>query len=431
MKVCKFGGTSMATAQSLKQLKEIILSDSERKFIVVSAPGKRFKGDVKITDLLYKAHNERGLTPSINEVKARFLELCKELDVNLDVDFLIDEIRENIKNNTATVDYMASRGEFLAAKFMAKFLGFEFIEAGDYIKFRVDGSFDAEVTNDLVSELKSIKTGAVIAGFYGRMPNKEIKTFSRGGSDVTGAIIARGIDATVYENWTDVNGFMAADPTIVTNPKKIDVLSFEELRELAYMGASVLHPESIFPLLQKAIPINIKNSFEPTNEGTMILKCVKNYDMPTVTGIAGHKGSSTIILHKAMMGAEIGVIRRILSILERHGLSFEHIPTGIDTVSLVLSTDISKEVEEKLVLDIKGTVNPNSIEVVHNMALIAVVGHGMAKTKGVAARMFGALYKADINICMIDQGSSEMNIIIGVEERDYEGAIKAIYGEFF
>ncbi|MCL2630893.1 MAG: aspartate kinase [Firmicutes bacterium] len=433
MKVCKFGGTSMASAETFKGLKKIILSDKERKFIVVSAPGKRFKGDAKVTDLLYSAYDEKvkfgRAGDSIGEIINRFKEICTELKLTTDIEKEVREIEKKINQSTSP-DYSASRGEYLAGKVMAEFLGFKFVDAGDIIKFRVDGSFDPDSTNDLVAELKNEKGGVVIPGFYGRMPNKEIRTFSRGGSDVTGAIIARGVDATVYENWTDVNGFMASDPNVVENPVKINTLSYAELRELSYMGASVLHPESIFPVMYAGIPINVKNSFEPQNEGTMIVKSVSG-DTPIVTGIAGRKGVATITLYKSMMNNELGFGRRVLSVLERNGVSFEHLPTGIDTMCIVLSDSFLKGTEEKLIDEIKGKVNPDSIEVIHNLALIAVVGHGMAKSKGVAAKIFTALYNANVNIRMIDQGSSEMNIIIGVEEKEYEASIRAIYGAFF
>ena len=306
------------------------------------------------------------------------------------------------------------------------------VDAGDIIKFKHDGTFDSELTNDLVKKYKGYTKGVVIPGFYGRMPDKTIKTFTRGGSDFTGAIIARGVSAKVYENWTDVNGFLVTDPRLVDNPCHIEVLSYEELRELSYMGAGVLHPDSIFPVQIDKIPINIRNTFEPTHKGTLILSSTKGYDIPKVTGIAGRKGNTTISLKKAMMNGEIGFCRKVLSVLERHGLSVEHVPTGIDTMSIVLSEKGFKGLDEnKLVDDIRGAVNPDHIEVTHSLALIAVVGHGMANSRGVAATIFNALYKAGVNVRMIDQGSSELNIIVGVEEKDYNTSIKAIYSAFF
>ncbi|MDR2266107.1 MAG: aspartate kinase [Christensenellaceae bacterium] len=434
MIVCKFGGTSMATAESITKVKNIIQSNPDRKIIVVSAPGKRFKSDSKITDLLYSAYNESLKSDvganSLSEVKERFESLAKELSLNIDINKYIDEIKTGLLN-ASTADYAASRGEYLSARIMAAVLGFKFIDAGDIIKFRYDGSYDADTTKDLVSKLKNSKTGIVIPGFYGRMPDKSIKTFTRGGSDVTGAIIAGGVSAELYENWTDVSGFMAADPTIVENPKWIDSLSYAELRELSYMGANVLHPDSIFPLREIGVPINIKNTFAPEVRGTMILKSVANDQRPIITGIAGKKGNTIIALSKSMMNSELGFGRKVLSVLERNGVSFEHIPTGIDTMSIIVSGKLPDNTRDKLVDDIKGNVNPDTIEITDSISLIAIVGHGMANRKGTAAKICTALYSADINIRMIDQGSSEMNVIVGVEDADYTNAIRALYKAFF
>ncbi len=435
MKVCKFGGTSMATAESIRTVKKIIESDSERRFVVVSAPGKRFSSDIKITDMLYDAYNEKLETGScrykISAIRTRFVELAKELGVDVDMNKYVDEVEEGILASTSP-DYAASRGEYLSAILMSAVLGFKMVDAGDIIKFKHDGTFDSELSNDLVKKYAGDGQGIVIPGFYGRMPDKSIKTFTRGGSDFTGAIIARGVKAKVYENWTDVNGFLVCDPRLVSNPKHISVLSYEELRELSYMGASVLHPDSIFPVQIDKIPINIRNTFEPEHPGTMILHSTEGYKLPKVTGIAGRKGNTTIALKKAMMNSEIGFCRKVLSVLERNGLSVEHIPTGIDTMSIVLSESGFKGLDEnKLVDDIRGAVNPDFIKVIHNVALIAVVGHGMANSRGVAATVFTALYKAGVNVRMIDQGSSELNIIVGVEEKDYNESIRAIYSAFF
>ncbi|MFI3229523.1 MAG: aspartate kinase [Bacillota bacterium] len=433
MKVCKFGGTSMSTSESIRQVASIIKADSARKYVVVSAPGKRFKGDTKVTDLLYAAYAEKDTNggEAIEEIRERFRALVNELNLKIDIDSVIDEVEQGIKASTSA-DYAASRGEYLSGVVMAAFLGYKFVDAGDIIKFNTAGEFDAESTNDLVSGIKKYAEGVVIPGFYGRMPNKDIKTFSRGGSDVTGSIIARGVNADLYENWTDVNGFMVTDPRIVTNPRIMDVLSYEELRELAYMGASVLHPDSIFPLRANGTAINIRNTFEPEAKGTFIVPSTAGYEnLPTVTGIAGKTGNITITITKSLMNSELGFGRKILSVLERNGVSFEHMPTGIDTMSIVITEAGLKCSIDKVVDGIKGAVNPDTIEVTHSLALIAVVGHGMANEIGTAAKIFNALYEASINIRMIDQGSSEMNIIIGVEECDYESAIRAIYSAFF
>lgn len=435
MKVCKFGGTSMATTQSILQVKSIIDRDPERKFIVVSAPGKRFSNDVKITDMLYAAYDEKvafgTCKSSMKVIRERFLGLCEELGLDIDMNKYLDEVEEGIMNSTSS-DYAASRGEYLSAIVVSAVLGFKMIDAGDIIKFNNNGIFDAELTNDLVKKYADYTDGIVIPGFYGRMPDKTIKTFTRGGSDFTGAIIARGIGARIYENWTDVNGFMVTDPRIVENPKHISVLSYEELRELSYMGAGVLHPDSIFPVQIDNIPINIRNTFDPENEGTMIMDNTAGYVLPVVTGIAGRKGNTTILIKKAMMNGELGFCRKVLTVLERHGISVEHIPTGIDTMGIVLSdAGLKNADEEKIISDIRGMVNPDFIKISHSLALIAVVGHGMVNQLGTAAKIFTALYEAGVNIRMIDQGSSELNIIVGVEEKDYNASIRAIYNAFF
>ena len=435
MKVCKFGGTSMATTESILQVKSIIESDPERKFVVVSAPGKRFSNDTKITDLLYSAYDEKvefgTCKSSMKVIRERFVGLCNELGLDVDINKYLDEVEEGIIKSTSS-DYAASRGEYLSAIVVSAVLGFKMVDAGDIIKFNNNGVFDAELTNDLVKKYADYTDGIVIPGFYGRMPDKTIKTFTRGGSDFTGAIIARGIGARIYENWTDVNGFMVTDPRIVKNPKHIAVLSYEELRELSYMGASVLHPDSIFPVQIDNIPINIRNTFEPENEGTMIMDNTEGYVLPVVTGIAGRKGNTTISIKKAMMNGELGFCRKVLTVLERHGISVEHIPTGIDTMGIVLSeAGIKNADEEKVISDIRGMVNPDFIKISHSLALIAVVGHGMVNQLGTAAKIFTALYEAGVNIRMIDQGSSELNIIIGVEEKDYAASISAIYNAFF
>lgn len=437
MKVCKFGGTSMATASALGKVRQIIESDPMRRFVVVSAPGKRFSGDEKVTDLLYQAFEEKlvdgNCHSTMTKIRDRFLSIRDELKLDLDIEKYLDEVEEGI-NRSENQDYAASRGEYLSAVLVANYLNYELIDAEEIVKFNIDGFYDSEITEDRISMLKDRTEGVVIPGFYGRKPDGEIKTFTRGGSDFTGAIVAGAIDATVYENWTDVNGFMIADPKIVKNPFYIDVISYEELRELSYMGASVLHPDSVFPVQAKNIPINIRNTFEPQNPGTMILAKSARDDVDDypVTGIAGRKGNATINLKKSMMNNELGFVRRVLSVLERCGISVEHIPTGIDTMSVVLSEKGFEIVpEEKVINDIKIAVNPDFIEVTHSLSLIAIVGHGMAKRKGTAARVFSALAKSNINVRMIDQGSSEINIIVGVENKDFENSIRSIYDEFF
>lgn len=433
IKVCKFGGTSMATADSIRQVADIVKADASRRFVIVSAPGKRFADDLKITDQLYKcfdAVEKRGeCACEFEAIKQRFSDLAKELNIKTDFEELYDEIEQDIIKSKQP-DYAASTGEYLSALIFAEYTGFEFIDAKDIIAFDENGAFNAEYTNDLVSQkLKSIKGAAVIPGFYGSMPNGEIKTFSRGGSDVTGAIIARGINAEVYENWTDVSGFMVADPRIVENPKSIKYISYRELRELSYMGANVLHPDSIFPVKQAGIPINIKNTFKPEDEGTLICAEVVSHER-LVTGIAGKKNFTSILIEKSMMNNEIGFARRVLSVLERHGMSIEHVPSGIDTLSVVIADSEIGNKMEKVLAGIRDAVSPDKIELQCNLSLIATVGHGMSFKPGTASRLFSALSRHGVNVRMIDQGSSEMNIIVAVANESYEKAINAIYEEF-
>ena len=435
IKVAKFGGTSMANKEAILKVKDIVQSDSERRFIVVSAPGKRFKGDEKITDLLLASYEEKNNSGDCHiyfgKVRDRFKEIVNDFGLKIDIDKYLDEIEENINKSTSS-DYAASRGEYLSALVMSEILGFEFVDSADIIKFNKKGNFDASYTNDLVSSRLSIANGAVIPGFYGTMPDGTIKTFTRGGSDYTGSIIARGVQADVYENWTDVDGFMTADPRIVDKPHIIDYLSYEELRELSYMGASVLHPSSIFPLQSTNIPINVRNTFNPSAVGTFILHDTSDKKTSLITGIAGRTGFTTFFVRKALMNNEVGFCRKILSIFEHYDISIEHMPTGIDTMSLIVPNDhLTEGLEFDIIEKIRGEVNPDVIFVYKNIALIAIVGHGMSNQTGTAARVFTALAKANINIKMIDQGSSEINIIVGVNGDDLNRSIAAIYHEFF
>lgn len=436
VKVVKFGGTSMADDQNINRSAEIVLSDPERKYVIVSAPGKRFKDDIKVTDLLYHAYEEKAKFGTVGEafeqIRDRFREISAKLNLDWDADKTLDEVEEGI-NNSDDPQYAASRGEYLSAIVMAKRLNFTFIDAAEVVKFNRKGVFDAQATNDVLSaRLQEISGGAVIPGFYGADPDGNIRTFSRGGSDVSGAIVARAAKAAVYENWTDVNGFMTTDPRIVENPLPIPELSYEELRELSYMGASVLHPESIFPIKDLKMPINIRNTFQPSHPGTMILAEKKPQSDRVVTGIAGTKGNVVLTVEKAMMNAEIGFVRKILTVLEEFSISFEHMPTGIDTMSLVFSgAELKEGVIERLRHVINKRVNPDRITVDEGIALIAVVGEGMANKIGTSAKIFNALADANINIRMIDQGSSEMNVIVGVRDVRYEEAVKVIYQAFF
>ena len=434
MKVCKFGGTSMANASTIKRVVNIIEDDPSRKYIVVSAPGKRNSADVKVTDALYACFNEVQKTGNCDStfltVAKRFHEIVNELGVDVDLDENLKVIKEGIEASK-TPDYAASRGEYLSAKILAAKLGYDFVDADEIIKFNEKGELLLNYSLDAVKAKLSKLDYAVIPGFYGSDTNGKVHTFSRGGSDITGAIVARAMKADVYENWTDVDGFLTADPRIVDNPTTITCLSYKELRELSYMGAEVMHPESIFPVHSVGLPINIKNTFNPSHPGTMIVKTAEQDDGNSViTGVSGQKGFTIINIEKDMMNNEIGFARRVLSILEYEGISFEHVPSGIDTMSLVIRDEYLGEKMQKILQKIKESVNADNVEIHSGLSLVAIVGHNMASRLGTAATAFKALADAHINVRMIDQGSSELNIIVGVDTCDYEKAINAIYYAF-
>lgn len=433
VKVLKFGGSSLADANQFRRVAEIINSEPERRYIVASAPGKRNSGDIKVTDLLYKCYelaaNEEDITKVFEEIKSRYNDIIKELNIELDLNDIFEKIHMSMLHNSGR-DYIASRGEYLNAKILAKFLGYSFIDAKKVIFFREDGSFDSEKTNDVLSEYLSRHERAVIPGFYGSMPNGTIKTFSRGGSDITGSIVARAARATVYENWTDVSGFLMADPRCINNPKVIDIITYKELRELSYMGATVLHEDAIFPVRYSKIPINIKNTNRPEDRGTFIVPETDYISDDVITGIAGRTGFATITIEKDMMNSELGFGRRVLQVIEENGVSFEHFPSGIDTMTVVVPAHDLHAKRADIMSGICKAVNPQNISVEENLALIAIVGRGMVKAKGTAARIFTALANNGVNIRMIDQGSCELNIIVGVDSNDYIVALKAIYNEF-
>ena len=433
LKVLKFGGSSLADAEHFRQVAEIIKSDPTRRYIVASAPGKRTSTDTKVTDLLYKCYalavNEEDVTKVFDEIKERYDSIINDLGIDLDLTPTYEKIRQSLLHNTGR-DYIASRGEYLNAMILAKYLGFDFIDAKKVIFFNEDGSFNADKTNEVMREALSIREYAVIPGFYGSMPNGTIKTFSRGGSDITGSIVARAASATLYENWTDVSGFLMADPRIIENPKPIKSITYKELRELSYMGATVLHEDAIFPVRYSKIPINIRNTNRPEDKGTFIVPQTDDISDYIITGIAGRTGFSSITVEKAMMNMELGLGRKVLQVLEENGISFEHFPSGIDTMTVIVSTKALAEKRADVLAGICKNINPENVFVEENMALLAVVGRGMVKTKGTAARIFTSLAKANVNIRMIDQGSSELNIIIGVDANDYITAINAIYNEF-
>ncbi|ABR49535.1 aspartate kinase [Alkaliphilus metalliredigens QYMF] len=432
--VSKFGGSSLADSKQFNKVKEIVLSNKNRRYIVPSAPGKRHEKDYKMTDLLYlcQQHVEQGVPfdEVYKIIEKRYIDICLELGLTLDMKTILNEIKDNITAG-ASADYAASRGEYLNGLILASLLKYEFIDASELIIFSENGQFDSEATQKRVNQtLKSIEK-AVIPGFYGAMESGQIKTFSRGGSDVTGAIIARGVGAHLYENWTDVSGFCMADPRIVENPQYIKKITYRELRELSYMGASVLHEEAIFPVKRESIPIRIKNTNAPEDVGTLIVDDLSpvNYTR-TITGIAGKKDFTVIAIEKMLMNAEKGFIHKLLTILEANGISAEHMPSSIDSISLVISDKGLKNNIQKVINEIRVQTNPDSIVAYPNMALIAVVGRGMIKTKGISAKVFGALAKEGINVRMITQGSSELNIIVGIENSDFERGISVLYKVF-
>ena len=433
LKVVKFGGSSLADADHFRRVAEIIKSDPDRRYVVASAPGKRFAGDSKVTDLLYKCYaiaaDEGDITEIFEEIKGRYNAIIDDLGIDIDLTEAYEKIRTSLLHSTGR-DYIASRGEYLNSMILAKYIGYSFIDAKKVIFFNEDGSFNAEKTNTVMRERLSGHERAVIPGFYGSMPNGTVKTFTRGGSDITGSIIARAVSATLYENWTDVSGVLMADPRVIDNPDVIDVITYKELRELSYMGATVLHEEAIFPVRYSKIPINIRNTNKPEEKGTFIVPFTDKPNNNIVTGIAGKTGFSTITIEKDMMNSDLGFARRATQVIEECGIPFEHCPSGIDTLTLVVSTDILDKKRGDVLSGICKSVNPDNIFVEDNLALIAVVGRGMIKAKGTAARVFTSLANADINVRMIDQGSSELNIIIGVDSNDYVAAMNAIYREF-
>ena len=433
LKVLKFGGSSLADAEHFRAVADIVKSEPNRRYVVASAPGKRFSSDTKVTDMLYKCYEllvaEENYMEVFDAIVERYDGIIRDLELDLDLTDIYEKIRVSLVHNSGR-DYLASRGEYLNAMILAKYLDFDFIDARKVIFFNEDGSFNADKTNDVLRDYLLRHEYAVIPGFYGSMPNGTIKTFSRGGSDITGSIVARAAGATVYENWTDVSGFLMADPKCIDNPKPIAKITYKELRELSYMGATVLHEESIFPVRYSKIPINIRNTNRPEDKGTFIVSQTDEISEDVITGIAGKIGFSTIRIEKDMMNSELGFGRRVLQVLEENGISFEHFPSGIDTMTVVVGTKELQKKRADILAGICKMVNPENIFVEENLALIAIVGRGMVKAKGTAARIFTALANAGVNIRMIDQGSCELNIIVGVDSNDYITALRAIYNEF-
>ena len=431
LKVCKFGGSSLADAEHFLKVRAIINSDPERKVVVVSAPGKRFSDDVKITDMLLLCHSmlEQGLdiAPVFQKIRTRYKEIVQDLNVDIHIDALLDET-ENDMRTIATKDFMASRGEYLCGKIIATWLGARFVEPAEFLQIESSGLIKEETYERLGEQLKGDGL-VVMPGFYGCTPSGKVKTFSRGGSDISGAVAARAVRAELYENWTDVNGFMMADPRLVENPKHIETLTYKELRELAYMGANVLHDESIYPVSEPGIPIEIKNTNDPDGSFTRIV-ARRPKDDRIVTGIAGRKDFYLIQIEKILMNKMVRFGRRFLQIFESHGVNFEHAPTGIDTMSVIVRKEFIGEQLPSILEEIKRTLQPDRLEVTDNLALIATVGQGMIRCVGFAGRLCTALSKRGINLQVIDLGSTQDNMIVGVELNDFEEAVRAIYEEF-
>lgn len=432
-KVVKFGGSSLASAEQFVKVGNIIHADEDRKFVVPSAPGKRFDKDTKVTDMLYAcyalAERDHNFNAEIAQIEKRYQEIIDGLRLDLDLSSEFDRIIDNFKRKAGS-NYAASRGEYLNGIIMAEYLGYEFVDPAEAIRFNEAGVFDADVTQVLLSKRLEGVERAVIPGFYGAMEDGTVVTFSRGGSDITGSIVAKAIQADVYENWTDVSGFLIADPRIIENPKGIDTITYGELRELSYMGAGVLHEDAIFPVRKQGIPINIRNTNQPEDEGTWIVGNTCKKSKYTITGIAGKKGFASINIEKDMMNAEIGFGRKVLQVFEEYDISFEHMPSGIDTLNVMVHQTEFADKEQNILSGISKAVNPDHIEIQSDLALIAVVGRCMKSQRGTVGRIFAALAHANVNVRMIDQGSSEQNVIIGVSNEDFETAIRAIYTIF-
>ena len=434
MIVCKFGGSSLADAYQFQKVKDIVSADPQRRYVVCSAPGRNPEHGHKITDLLYLCHQHARAAISFDEVfdhiADRFRAIAEKLNVDVSLEARLTDIRTRIANETSP-DYAASRGEFLCGLILARYLGFDFIDPAEIVFFGPARKLDSEKTQKAISERLSWHKQAVIPGFYGADPEGSVVVFSRGGSDVTGALIARGAQADVYENWTDISGLRMADPRIVDTPLRIETVTYRELRELSYMGATVLHDEAVFPVREAGIPVHIRNTDKPADSGTLIVASAEVTDAHGgLSGIAGRKDFTVIAMEKALMNLEVGFGRRVLDILARHGVSYEHTPTGIDSFSVVVSdSQISGKLSD-IVSDLQKECRPDKIDLYSDMALIAVVGRGMAHRPGVAARVFNALADTGINVRMIDQGSSEINIILGVETKDFDEAVRALYRAF-
>ncbi len=433
IKVVKFGGSSLASAAQFRKAGDIIRADPKRRYVVPSAPGKRHAKDTKVTDMLYECYQlaeaEEDFKPLLRRIRARYNEITNGLKLKMTLDDEFKKIEEKFRQK-AGIDYAASRGEYLNGLMMAEYLGITFIDAAEVIRFHNNGDFDPDTTNTILRERLKQSERAVVPGFYGAKEDGSVKTFSRGGSDITGSILAKACRADLYENWTDVSGFLIADPRIIENPEGIKVITYRELRELSYMGATVLHEDAIFPVRQEGIPINIKNTNAPEDPGTFIVESTCQKPEFTITGIAGKKGFVAVNIEKDMMNSEIGFGRKVLAAFEENEISFEHAPSGIDTFTVFVHQEEFEGKEQSVLSALHRLAEPDTIDLEADLALIAVVGRGMRSTRGTAGRIFSALAHANVNVRMIDQGSSELNVIIGVSNDDFDTAIRAIYDIF-
>lgn len=434
LKVVKFGGTSLADAEHFKRVASIIKADPDRKFVVASAPGKRHFSDDKVTDMLYRCYNmirsKEDISDYYNNICDRYMGIIRSLGLDFDIRGELEYIKNAMMLRSGS-DFAASRGEYLNSLILAKYLGFDFIDAENVIFFKEDGSFDEEKTNEAMKKELALHKNAVIPGFYGSMPNGTIKTFTRGGSDITGSIVARAAGADLYENWTDVSGFLMADPRIVTDPLPIKEVTYKELRELSYMGASVLHEDSIFPVQKEGIPINIRNTNAPEDEGTVILPFAGSDAVPRViTGIAGKRGFSVVNVEKNRMGSEFGFAARVFACLDKYKIHCEHLASGIDSMSMLVSSEELGKQADDFIAELHTETDADNISIESGLALIAVVGRGMKGSVGTASKVFDAISHAGVNVKMIDQGSAELNIVVTVREADYEKSVRAIYEEF-
>ena len=435
MKVVKFGGSSMADAGQYRKIRDILMADPERRVVVVSAAGKRFSGDHKITDLLYlcHAHTQYGVDCSniFEMIRSRYLEIRDELGIELDLESEFAALKSGLDRKMVSQDELASRGEYFSAKLMAAFLGFQFVDAADWIRFKFDGSVDQDATYALLKD-RYKGFGMVIPGFYGMMPDGKIRTFTRGGSDITGALAAAALDADVYENWTDVSGILMADPRIVDDPQTIPQVTYDELRELSYSGAQVLHEGTIFPVREKNIPLNIRNTNAPNDPGTMIKESFEGDSDPDrfITGITGKKDFSVISLSKRGLSGQVGYLRKVLSVFERHNVSIDYVPNGIDNVSVVMPTEAVASNLYTILAEIQKELEPDTLTVHDQIAVVAAVGRKMAFRPGISGKIFATLGEAGVNIRMINQGPDELNIIFGVDNKDFKTAIRVLYDSF-